>query len=333
MTVRHVTVAFSHTNKSIELNQHIATVRDVFSPLQVLAVGEEEDDGDKSATLYVFLVQGIEDFVAFEQGICKLENEFHYRLHGIKNLNEVLLKRALTDVIKFDAERPGGRVGVILSTSDTEIVMLGYGTYLGNFNPTSEGVDGPNALIPKVRLDSGRIVWGFQMYWGAEELVRNSLEKDRAKGVNITQLTDEEIELRLNGPEPTPTPSDQEVHKDALSSAKLQLLKTIMSETGTLASKIWFRKWCEAYGENLASEMNVLLGISSERTVPLPGDCKMTKLHSHSSLFASMRFAAGLLETDGRCLMVVAVVEGNENIKPLTAADVPWLHISALEAG
>lgn len=327
MTIRHATVAFSHNNKAITLDQHLKTVREALSPFQVDLI---EDDEEKSAKICVFLVQNIEDFTALEQGINKLEGEFNYEFDSLKCLNEKILKRAKRDVIKFAGRQPGARVGVILSTSDKETIMLGFGTYLGDFNPKSEGVDGPDQPNPKIKLDSGRIVWGFQSHWGAEELVRESMEKDQADGVKTVFLTEEEIEQRLYSPKVL-TPEAQDIRKDIVNTARMQLLQTIVMETGTLTAKLWFRKWCQAYGDSLASEMNVLLGLTTEHLVPLPGDCKMTKLRALRN--AGLRFGAGLLETDGRILMVVAIVEEGEDIKPLTAADMPWLHMSAVQVG
>lgn len=78
--------------------------------------------------------------------------------------------------------KPGIRVAAILSASKTEVQWLGEGVYEGDFVPDSEAA-GPFAELdrqvelanPRIRLDSGQIVWGCECWWGPVEEIRRSI--------------------------------------------------------------------------------------------------------------------------------------------------------------
>lgn len=59
----------------------------------------------------------------------------------------------------------GTRVGAIKSADDTTVELLGFGTYQG-YDESPLGV--PN---PKIELDDGTVVWGFQCWWGEQEKI------------------------------------------------------------------------------------------------------------------------------------------------------------------
>ena len=61
----------------------------------------------------------------------------------------------------------GDRVGAILSATADTVHLLGYGVYEGYCTVPDLDVENP-----KIRLDDGRIVWGYQCWWGSEEVVR-----------------------------------------------------------------------------------------------------------------------------------------------------------------
>lgn len=73
----------------------------------------------------------------------------------------------------------GDRVGAMASATDSEVVMFGYGIYEGDHVPPPEiiGPLGPVAprSNPKIKLDSGEIVWGCECWWGDEEGVKNAI--------------------------------------------------------------------------------------------------------------------------------------------------------------
>ena len=77
--------------------------------------------------------------------------------------------------------KKGDRVGAILGAEKGMVEFLGYGVYDGDHVPT-EGV-GPfadmmkkaNIPNPKIILDSGRVVYGCECWWGPEEEIRKKV--------------------------------------------------------------------------------------------------------------------------------------------------------------
>lgn len=88
--------------------------------------------------------------------------------------------------------KPGDRVGAIMDANDSQVRLFGYGVYEGDFEPPN----GPfgmsreewNALCarnggkvipfpnnPRIKLDSGKTVWGQECWWGPEERVRKMI--------------------------------------------------------------------------------------------------------------------------------------------------------------
>ena len=95
----------------------------------------------------------------------------------------------------------GDRVGAVLSASEDQVFVLGYGVYEGlhPIGPEAVGalacalriVGKPN---PRIRLDSGEIVYGCECWWGPEEQVKTqvaqydivhnvSIDEERAKAL------------------------------------------------------------------------------------------------------------------------------------------------------
>ena len=99
---------------------------------------------------------------------------------------------------------PGCRVGAILSAKGNVVRFLGYGVYEGDFDP-EEGADGSLAEAmrelgfknPRIRLDDGRIVWGIQCWWSAEEKVRAMIS---GKEIVMVDVNDKMIgEVKIHG--------------------------------------------------------------------------------------------------------------------------------------
>lgn len=77
----------------------------------------------------------------------------------------------------------GARVGAILGTDEDVVQFLGYGVYEGDEVPDENAV-GMGPIVrqlqrpnPKIRLDSGKVVWGCECWWYPEEIVRKKLER------------------------------------------------------------------------------------------------------------------------------------------------------------
>lgn len=86
------------------------------------------------------------------------------------------------------------RVGAILGANENEVEFLGYGVYVGDFVPTEAGGMGkmlaemeiPN---PKIVLDSGKVVYGCECWWGSEESVKKKIEAyTTVKNVDIDEV-------------------------------------------------------------------------------------------------------------------------------------------------
>lgn len=54
----------------------------------------------------------------------------------------------------------------------TEMHLLGYGTYDGDMVPDVQPFKSMQIANPKITLDDGRVVWGFQCWWGPEERIK-----------------------------------------------------------------------------------------------------------------------------------------------------------------
>ena len=101
----------------------------------------------------------------------------------------------------------GERVGAILSATENEVLLLGYGVYDGEhetpFGPmglTKEERDevaaemraegalpegAPFYTNPRITLDDGRVVWGQECWWGAEDAVKARIGDRRVVKVNL----------------------------------------------------------------------------------------------------------------------------------------------------
>jgi len=110
------------------------------------------------------------------------------------------------------------RVGAILSASDEEVRLLGYGAYLGEQHPPfgpfgfsydeivrdwALGFDSAELaqafcdayVNPCIRLDSGVVVWGMQCWWGDEERVKKMIGSRR---VVIVDVDDKPLERGID---------------------------------------------------------------------------------------------------------------------------------------
>lgn len=63
----------------------------------------------------------------------------------------------------------GMRVGAIQKMDEETVHLFGYGVYDGDL----EVPDNPGWFNPRITLDSGKIVWGYQCWWGSEGEVKS----------------------------------------------------------------------------------------------------------------------------------------------------------------
>jgi len=92
----------------------------------------------------------------------------------------------------------GDRVGAILGSSKEKgIEFLGYGTYEGEHVPKeavgwmADALRDCNIPNPKIKLDSGQVVYGCECWWGDEEVVRRRLEGQLVREVDIAKMREE----------------------------------------------------------------------------------------------------------------------------------------------
>jgi hypothetical protein len=97
--------------------------------------------------------------------------------------------------------KPGERVGAILGSKDGVVEFLGYGVYEGDLDrndPTNAPLPvGFTALLgrragmslnPRIKLDSGKIVWGCECWWGAEEKIKEAIAGHTVVEVDIDKV-------------------------------------------------------------------------------------------------------------------------------------------------
>lgn len=79
----------------------------------------------------------------------------------------------------------GTRVGVVFDTDDHgNVAFLGYGIYEGEEMPPAEFKQ--DIPTPKIKLDSGEILWGHEAAWyGVEDEVKKFLEGRNMIPVNV----------------------------------------------------------------------------------------------------------------------------------------------------
>ncbi len=82
----------------------------------------------------------------------------------------------------------GERVGAILDANrDTkEVRFFGYGVYEGD-HPVGIG-DNLTIDNPRIKLDNGDVIWGFECWWGSEVKIKEQLKAYEEAGYKITTL-------------------------------------------------------------------------------------------------------------------------------------------------
>lgn len=85
----------------------------------------------------------------------------------------------------------GTRVGAVQSADESEVRFYGFGTYDGDEVPPPGvqmmGIEVHEIGItnPKITLDSGKVVFGCECWWGDEERVRQMIGDRRIIEVDI----------------------------------------------------------------------------------------------------------------------------------------------------
>lgn len=94
----------------------------------------------------------------------------------------------------------GYRVGAIMGGDDKSVKFFGYGVYEGDFElPGSVGGFNFGQKNPRIKLDSGKIVWGCECWWGPEENIKKNLEIYKSQGLEIIDVDIEEEREKSKG--------------------------------------------------------------------------------------------------------------------------------------
>ena len=86
----------------------------------------------------------------------------------------------------------GDRVGAVLRTTPTEVYLIGYGTFMGHEVPPTGMLHDHKIPNPKIQLDNGKVVWGYQCWWGPAKHVAEMVGKRIIKRVDADTLEEED---------------------------------------------------------------------------------------------------------------------------------------------
>jgi hypothetical protein len=177
----------------------------------------------------------------------------------------------------------GERVGVISHNDDTTMYVFGFGVYEGDFVPENAGGMGKTlqqvgATNPKITLDSGKIVWGCECWWGPEVIV-----KERLEGYTVVETDIDDERAKHSVRQWPEIPEDSEYVK---------VIQTIEGEYPELDDiKDLFKGTMSRYVGQPAS--TVFLGVSDALLVAL--DFLQSRgIIAHVTLFSAERDDAGL---------------------------------------
>ena len=93
----------------------------------------------------------------------------------------------------------GDRIGALLSVSETEVKVLGFGIYAGEEVPTravgmlAEILRTTKFPNPKLVLDSGKVVYGCECWWGPQDTVKARIAEREARGDTIEYVDIDEV--------------------------------------------------------------------------------------------------------------------------------------------
>ncbi len=107
----------------------------------------------------------------------------------------------------------GEKVGAVLKADKEGVLFLGYGKYEGEFFPEEavgmfadvrrkiikeKGESQKKFLTnPRIRLDSGKIVYGCECWWGNLEAVESYMKDWKKKGYKIINVDIEEYRKKV----------------------------------------------------------------------------------------------------------------------------------------
>lgn len=94
---------------------------------------------------------------------------------------------------------PGTRVYAMRNGDDHHVYLFGFGTYEGDFTPPGWARTGLGEVKyenPRIRLDDGKTVWGFECWWGPESEWPTLVEKYAPRTVVVVDVDDYHAEVQ-----------------------------------------------------------------------------------------------------------------------------------------
>ncbi len=88
----------------------------------------------------------------------------------------------------------GDRVGAIRDAKGDTANVYGFGVYEGEHPMTI--ASGSEALVipnPRIKLDNGKTIWGFQCWWGPEDAI-----KARYKNIVTVDFNDGDVRTQAH---------------------------------------------------------------------------------------------------------------------------------------
>lgn len=83
--------------------------------------------------------------------------------------------------------KPGERVAAIATSAPGKVYIYGFGVYQGDEAPPISDQDSsePVEKNPKILLDNGETVWGYECWWLREDTFRKDTPADWIELVSI----------------------------------------------------------------------------------------------------------------------------------------------------
>lgn len=101
----------------------------------------------------------------------------------------------------------GARVGAIVAASVEEVQLLGYGVYEGDFVPDKDARGGMvrsahriGIQTPRIRLDSGAVVYGCQCHWGPQQEIKDFIGDRTVVLTTLEESFPEDFESKDSSP-------------------------------------------------------------------------------------------------------------------------------------
>lgn len=69
----------------------------------------------------------------------------------------------------------GERIGAIQKADQDTVWFFGYGVYAGDEVPPTGFLHDIGRANPKLKLDNGNVVWGYESWWAPEDQVKEMI--------------------------------------------------------------------------------------------------------------------------------------------------------------